>query len=253
MKIYSLKFKVYLLKDIKAENAVESIRNLIDQSMLNNKKMYDLHYKNQFKMYSHGSLTPIEPDYIYKAGKIYQFLIRTTDERIKDLGQKIIINEMNDDMKVLTVSTTLLPTNNPISKLKSVTPVVVKFFQTEGSIEEGNLKFIHESYWRNNRSIDEFEEKLKHNLINKYKYLHNIDRHINLDENFEFIRRLSFKNTNYPITTKYKNITLLSDLIEIEIAENKMSQELANIAIATGIGEMGSRGYGFTTYKLEER
>lgn len=48
-----------------------------------------------------------------------------------------------------------------------------------------------------------------------------------------------------PIIIKYKNIKLLGDKIKLYVNSDETSQEVAYMALKTGIGEMNSRGFGF--------
>ena len=59
---------------------------------------------------------------------------------------------------------------------------------------------------------------------------------------------IKFENIK-PISTKYKNISLLGDKMTLYIAENEMAQEMAYFILGTGLLEMGSRGFGYCNYK----
>ena len=59
---------------------------------------------------------------------------------------------------------------------------------------------------------------------------------------------ISFNNKK-PIGCDYKNVSLLGDKVDLVFANNEISQDLAKIAIGTGIGEINARGYGFVNYR----
>ena len=48
---------------------------------------------------------------------------------------------------------------------------------------------------------------------------------------------------------KFKDITFLGDKIRLSISDNKTAQELAYMALGTGIGEINSRGAGFLGWR----
>ena len=52
-----------------------------------------------------------------------------------------------------------------------------------------------------------------------------------------------------PIGVEYKEIRLLGDKLNLQIADNEMAQELAYFLLGTGIGEMNSRGYGYCNFR----
>ena len=100
-----------------------------------------------------------------------------------------------------------------------------------------------QGYWKNSIKTEDFEERLKTNLIKKYKDI--TDKDIN--EDFQFYYQINFKN-KVPVSRKYKEIKLLGDMIELEIAENDDAQKLAMLAIGAGLLEMNARGFGFVNY-----
>jgi CRISPR-associated endoribonuclease Cas6 len=138
------------------------------------------------------------------------------------------VNEFNDNIKGLTSEIRILPKKH-IEKIYSITPAVMKN-------EEG--------YWKNKIKLDEFERRLKENLIKKYNSIMDIK----MNEDFQLYTTIEFKNKK-PIATNYKNIRLLGDKISLNIAENENAQNLAYMSLGTGIFEMNARGYGFVNYR----
>ena len=120
--------------------------------------------------------------------------------------------------------------NKLIKRIYSITPIIVK------NDEKG--------YWKNYMSLEEFEKRIKDNLMKKYKLF--VDE--NLDENFMIYDCIEFKN-KVPVKIPYKNIHLLGDKISIEIAQNKRAQKIAYLALGTGVLENNSRGFGFMNYE----
>lgn len=111
----------------------------------------------------------------------------------------------------------------------SLTPLIIKG-------EQG--------YWRNSLPEREFAHRLKINLIKKWQTF--TGKKINDD--FELFSTIEFLN-RAPIAMKFKDITFLGDKIRLSISDNKTAQELAYMALGTGIGEINSRGAGFLGYR----
>ena len=99
-------------------------------------------------------------------------------------------------------------------------------------------------YWKSKMTLDDFERRLKENLIKKYNTIINTK----ISEDFDLYTTIEFKN-NKPIATSYKEIKLLGDKISLNIAENEMAQNLAYMSIGTGILENNGRGFGFVNYR----
>ena len=99
-------------------------------------------------------------------------------------------------------------------------------------------------YWRDYMNLTEFGERLKVNLIKKWNQF----AHEKLEEDFELYTVIDFSN-KVPIAMEYKNIKLLGDKFCIHISEHPTAQNLAHMAIGTGVCEMNSRGAGFVNYR----
>ena len=228
LQIFEHVLKVYLLKDISNKNALESIAKLIDKSLSKDPELHDFHNKNQFKNYCFNSFYKIEPDGIYKEGKIYSIIIRTVDKKLSEYFVRNLANEYTEEIKALTIERKIIKKRH-IEKIYTITPIILK-------TESG--------YWRNNLSLKDFEGLIVTNLIKKYNFYFNTK----LDEDFHFFSVLEFNNKK-PIATPLKNINLIGDKITIYIAENDMAQELAYFSLGSGLGEINARGYGFVNFR----
>ena len=112
-----------------------------------------------------------------------------------------------------------------IDKLVSVTPTIIK-------TENG--------YWRENITLEEYENRLKLNIIKKYNSIFNEK----IDENIDLFNFIDFKN-KVPLKVKYKNINLLGDKLTLGIAKNETAQKLAFLCLSVGLGEMNARGFSY--------
>ncbi|MBU3187230.1 CRISPR-associated endoribonuclease Cas6 [Clostridium estertheticum] len=228
MKVWELALKVYLKKDIPMEEGQIEVTKIIDNCLTKDEKLLNFHSNNQFKNYTFSSFYPIKKNKIYLAGEIYTVTIRTVDESLVKHFQKFLDNENSEILKALTLEIKTI-SRKYIERIYSITPVVAKF---------------DNGYWRTNESIEIFEERLKGNLIKKY----NDFTKQKINEEFDLFTFMRFDNQK-PIATKYKEIKIIGDKITLNIAENKLAQELAYFAIGTGLLEMNGRGFGFVNYK----
>lgn len=231
MKVYEFTLKVFLLQDIHSQQALEKIGDIIDKSLSAREDFLDFHNTNKFKHYTFNSFFQIEKDHVYKEGNIYSIKIRTVDEALADYFKNNLANEYTEYIKALTIEWRTL-IKKPIEKIYSVTPIVIK---------------TDYGYWKGNISLEEFEKRLKENLIKKYNHHYNTK----LDEDFELFQRIEFDNRK-PVASAYKSIRFLGDKLTLHIAENEMAQTLAYFSLGVAVGEMGARGYGFMNYKFFE-
>ena len=228
MKVYEIKMKIFLRKDLTSDKAQCEICNIIDSTLAKKQKWLEFHKRNEFKNYCFDSLYPIPKDKIYKSNQIYTFKLRTINEKLAMYFNEYLANEYNDTIKCLTSQIRIIP-KKIIQEIYSITPIIVK-------TELG--------YWKKNLSLKDFERRLIQNLIKKY----NIINDTNIDENFELYTSIKFNNKK-PCSFKYKDINLLGDKISLNICDDKISQELAYMAIGTGILELNGRGAGFINYR----
>lgn len=228
MKVFEIKLKLYLLKDIPSIDALESIAGFLDNAILKSKELSDLHYVNSYKNYTFCSFYPLEKDRIHKKDSIYTVVIRTVEYKLADFFNEIAANHYNHEMKALTCEVKEIP-KHFIEKVYTITPLILK---------------DDKGYWRPHMTFDEFESRIKINLIKKYNKIMNCK----LDEDFQLYNRITLLNSA-PIKVKYKEIHLLGDKIELEPADNETAQKLIYMSLGTGVSELNARGYGFLNYQ----
>jgi len=228
MEIYEVSLKAFLLQDIFKGQALERIAGLVDKSLCTSQNFLDFHRDNKFKNYTFNSLYKLERDGIYREGNIYSIKIRTIDKDLINHFNKNLANTYTEYIKGLTIESKVIA-RKPIEKIYSITPVVIK---------------TNKGYWKKNFSIEDFEKRIRENLIKKYNEIFNVK----LDENFELFNRIEFHNQK-PISSFYKNIKILGDKLTLHVAGNNTAQELAYLSLGVGIGEMNSRGFGYVNWK----
>lgn len=228
MEVLEIKMKIFVLKEIKLEFIQSKIAAFIDEAFGKDKELLKFHDLNRFKNYCFDAPFPLELDKLYKKGKIYTLTLRTINKDLADFFANILVNQYNEDIKALTASIRIIPKKH-IEKLYSLTTTIVK---------------TDNGYWKGNITLEEYERRLKENLIKKYNQY--MDTKIN--EDFQFYTTIEFKNQK-PIATNYKDIKLLGDKISLNVAENENAQKLAYMSLGTGIFEMNGRGYGFVNFR----
>lgn len=228
MNVYEIRLKIYMLKNIYSSDIQSEICSLMDNCLAKDTKWLNFHNENKFKDYCFDSMYPLEIDKIYKCGNIYTLTIRTINKDLANYFNNNLPNEYNQTIKGLTSQVRIIP-KKIIEKIYSLTPVILK---------DDN------GYWKNNLLLSEFENILKSNLIKKYNSINNTK----IDENFELYTSIEFKNKK-PIAIKYKDIKLLGDKISLNISDEKIAQEIAYMALGTGIMCNCSRGAGFMNFR----
>lgn len=228
MKVYEIKMLLYLLKDIDYKECQEEICNFIDSAMVKDERLLELHNKNTYKLYNFNLFYPLERDNVYKRGGIYSIQIRTIDKTLADFFNDTLVNNFTESIKGLTSTIRIIPQKH-IDKIYSITPAILK---------------SDEGYWKGNLSLSDFERRLKENLVKKY----NLVMDTKIDEGFQLYTNIEFKNEK-PVAMNYKGRRLLGDKISINIGDEKIAQDLAYMALGTGILEMNARGAGYVNYK----
>lgn len=228
MQVFEISILVFLLKDINSRKSFSKIGEFIDSGMVKEPKLLELHNKNIYKNYCFCLFYPLEKDKIYKAGNNYTIKIRTVDHDLAKFFNERLINHFNNDMKALKSTIKILPKKH-IEKIYSITPLVMK---------------TDKGYWKQNISLNDFERRLKENLIKKYNLLMGSK----INEDFQLYTSIEFKNKK-PVAIEYKGKKILGDKLSIYISNDKMAQELAYMSLGTGLLEMNARGAGYMNFK----
>lgn len=224
MEVFEIKLNVFLLKDIYKTEVQKSITCFIDETLAQDDQMLLLHENNKiYKLYSYGGLRNIEKGGVYHAENIYHITLRTVDPVLARFFYTFLPKHQNRTMKGLTADVRTLAKRR-IERIYTLTPVIIK---------------NDAGYWRGCLSFEEYEERMKVNLIKKYRQFSGEE----IEGDFIFYTSIQIDN-NKPIAVEYKGIRLLGDKLTIYIADDRVSQEIAYFALGTGIGEMNSRGFG---------
>ena len=237
MKIFELRCRVYLKRDISFGDSFDAISKFISFSLTREPLTKDLHHKRGYKYYSFGSFFPIERDKVYKRDKIYNFIVRTIDSNTaKAMSDSFRKNINNPSFQVLKIDTKVIK-EFFISELYSATPVII-------SLEDSRFQ------WTLQKSGDIIQatQSLHNNLEKKYKDY--FKESISPTQNF--IRLIEIKNQKPQkilFTKEGKRIALFGNKFRIIPNEDSTSQKLAFLALGVGLGEKNSFGGGFCLAK----
>lgn len=227
LKVFELRTKVFLYVQLRTEETLNAVRSFIDQVLAENPEYLKYHNQNTYK-YTFGSFYPIEKSGVYRKEAIYQFTLRTCDYKLAEYLTKQLPQGDTEQMKGLVTDVRMIPRRH-ITTLYTLTPAIVKS-------KSGG-------YWRDDMSLEDFERRIKDNLVKKYNFFTGEK----IDESFELYTLLEFRN-KVPIAVPLKDIHLLADKIQLQIADNPQAQALAYTAVGTGLCELNARGCGFVSY-----
>lgn len=229
MNVFEISVKVFTLKEIPFNESSIYVTRFIDMCMAQNEKMREYHDAKCFKEYTFDNLFPLASKEYYEKNTIYNFRIRTINEKLAEYFLEKLQNFYNEDMKGLTVEIKKLP-KRIIEKVFSLTPIVMK---------------NDEGYWKYCMSFEKFEERLRANCMKKYNYFFEEKE----KDNIPFYTNLIFKNEK-PTPVLYKGITLRGDKVELIISPDEKSQQIAYMLLGTGLLENCTRGCGFLGYRF---
>lgn len=226
--IYTVRIKVYIIVDTPVEEIRGAVTEFLDSGLAVDPQFAELHKQNRYKYYCYDSLYPIEKDKVYKKNQIYTLTIRTLDANLAKYFSEYVVNTYTDKLKGLTAQVRVIPKKH-IDVMYTLTPAILK-------CESG--------YWKDEMTVEQYEERLKANLIKKWNEFHGEK----IQEDFELFTGVEFLS-KCPVASQYKGIKLLGDKIRIHVADNEMAQKLAYMALGSGVLEMNSRGFGFVNYR----
>ncbi|CAA6826342.1 MAG: Conserved protein [uncultured Sulfurovum sp.] len=191
-----------------------------------------LHEERGFKHYNFGNFYPIEKEQVYKKGNSYKFTLRSLDVQLIDKLSKTLRANIDNPYFLVVETDKRVIKQFFISELYSATPVIV-------TVERG-------LYWSIDKDGDilKLQKQLHDNLEKKYQEFYN--EPIKGEENF--IQLLEIKN-KYPqsiyMTKNRKDVRFFGNKFRIVPNEDEVSQKLAFVALACGLGEKNSFGGGF--------
>jgi len=233
MKYFELKCTAYLKKDIAFKESFNIFSKYISYAMAQDTQLQKLHNTQGFKHYNFGGLLPIEKNKTYVQGKTYGFVLRSLSEDfIKVLSIKLRQNIDNPHLLIISAEKRSIK-QFFISELYSATPVVVTMSDGRFWVKEDDLMTLH--------------KQLQDNLEKKYQDFY--DEKIEASQSFIQLFELKNKFLQAIPTDKThshgKPVNFYGNKFRILPNEDEVSQKLAFIALACGLGEKNSFGAGF--------
>lgn len=240
MKYFELTCTAYIKRDITFENSFKIIADYINYSFAKDEKLKQLHKNRGFKLYVFGGMLPIEKAGACKKGGTYRFAIRSLSEEFIDKLSNLMRQNI-DNKNFLVVDTFKRYIKQSfISELYTASPVIV-------SVSDGR-------FWTKEDDMMVLHKQLQDNLEKKYQefYGKSIKGEQSFVQLFELKNhRLQTIETNKKYEKKDKKYEKVSfvkfygNKFRIVPNEDEVSQKLAFVAMACGLGEKNSFGGGF--------
>lgn len=228
MQVFELSLQICFTDWQPYEEASERIGSFLDAALGKTERYRKFHINRVFKLYTFDLPYPLESGHIYEEGKIYTVRIRTILEELAVYFACRLPGSEAAGIQGLSAELGIIP-YYLLDRVYTLTPVIMKTGQ---------------GYWRGGLLPREYLERLENNLIKKYNFTCNT----RLSEDFALFQGLEFRNRK-PVRVPYKNVVLLGDKLSLTISKDERAQELAYMALGTGIGENNARGCGFLSYR----
>ena len=226
MEFFELKVDLALKAKIGIFDVYEPLSKLVATALIHG-GMPEWHSKRGLKHYVFEGFGKSESK-CYEAGA-YSFRIRSCK---KEIISAIMQGLLGYEDKIFAINNLHIKPKSiaTINAFLTITPAVISFVKEDKRFNwtlqsDGNITFLMQA--------------LHNNLVRKYRELFGA---IEADENF--IELLEIKNS-IPIAVKYKNGKIYANRFYIRPKSDEVSQKLAAMAIAEGLGEKNSLGFGF--------
>lgn len=232
MTVYEIVIRIYLNKSIKVTDIQGAIVHFLDSFLHRNEAFADYHEAKIPKCYTMDLPYPIEKGMCeYKGDNMYQFRVRTINEEFSAYLLSGIAEHKTDQIKGLARTVKAIP-HRHISSVYTLTPLILTDSEQRG-------------YWRDVISFSEFEEMLKRSIIHQYE----IYTGEKIDQECPLYDQIEIKN-KCAIGVPYKGIKLLGDKLSMQVSDNETAQKIIYFLLGSGMGEKGSRGFGFLGYRF---
>ncbi|MBW9158407.1 MULTISPECIES: CRISPR-associated endoribonuclease Cas6 [Clostridium] len=219
MEYAGLTITACLLQDVYFTKAGEVIGQVINKASYMDNQLAEKHVRNEYKNYCFDLLYPLESDKTYKRGRIYVFRIRSLEENFIVKLKLLLPKVQSDFMKIIAIEQNNIKQKH-IIELYTVTPALVT---------------VDNKHWLPQDNFMLLQQRFQMNLEKKYKAYYG--EALNVKQSF--IQHIEILN-HKPMSFFYKNTKLLANKFKIIPNDDIISQKLAFVAEATGIGEKSS-------------
>lgn len=224
LKVYQMSVHVVALKPVEFVRLRTVIAAFLDSALRKDTEWSEFHERHGAKNYVFNSVRRPKDDLNLHPLQMYSFLIRTVNPDLLSYFLAVLPTHRTNEFQGITVEVTPCQFEM-VDSLYSVTPVVL--------YREGG-------YWQTHMSVMDFKSSLERRIVMAYQQLY--DATIPVD--YSFCSGVELLN-DHPIAMKYKNVTFLCDRVSIQVKPDKVSQQLAHLAMGIGLGDKTSRGFGF--------
>lgn len=226
MKYIELNLSLKLKKNISYRELPEEISKGINFYFLSTEELKRIHKKNDFKLYTFGSLIPIERDKMYKKDKSYKLVLRFMDIKLlNDFYKGLAVIENPIFSIISRCFNVVTNSHEPIEYIETLTPAVINYNNRNLDIKNMDLNLVR--------------DRVTSNTNKKYSKLLNLD-----STYFDFIEDIEILN-NKSVVFNYKSGVIIGNKYRIKIKKDKVSQELAFMCLGAGILEKNSLSFGF--------
>ena len=227
--LYELKVNLNLKVPIHFQKSLESLSKLLASAIMNT-SFKDLHLRRGgFKHYVFSNLEEISLNKTYRIGE-NSFSVRTPNKELAGVISQALLGYEDSFFYIKSIQLKEVHVHY-ISSLLTLNPCVMSFTH-EGRVrnwilyEDGDILFL--------------QNALHNNLVKKYEDF--FGQKLETKENF--IEFFELKNRK-PIVMHYKGGKIFGNKCYIVPKSDEASQKLAFMALADGLGEKNSLGFGF--------
>lgn len=221
MKYYETMFNAVIKQEIDIHNSYEILSNGINYCLKLNERTRDLHQRTGVK----GYCFLVKEKFPLKTGQLVHMILRCYDKQMMDDFIEALLMCDNESFMCQNI---IYSKEYEFSKLikryvlKTQTPVILKGIDMEF------------------KDTEEIIRRLGNNIAKKYRIFYDE----NVDQSFNPVA--DFKNiTTYYVYGNYKGAVIKGRQILIKFKTDELSQKMAFCAMACGVGEKNSLGFGY--------
>lgn len=214
-------------EDMPVREVQSALSELVNNSMLFDEQLKELHHQNTFKQYTFCLPYPLEQDRIYRQGRMYCFHLRTLSLKLA-LAFKQWLPKAKGLVRVVSLELKNYGWT-AIAELTTLTPAICT---------------VENRCWLPENGLMLLAERLHANAVKKMK---NLDPAFTVpagdDFFFDHIELLNHK----PVVMDYKRkgTSLLGHKLRLGVKPHPWAQQLAFTVLATGVLEKNTLGCGY--------
>lgn len=233
------------LKDCAYLNCYDKLRGFV-YSLQKESTAFNKHDIIGYKLFTFSNVFPVSE---LKREEIKHFIISSPSKdfiyylmgRLTEMQEKKSIQNIGEYQFLITSVKTLSPKVTKSCELITGTPIVLRI-PKQGYEKYGIKSARPFEYWKPEYDFNAFLKQLTDNLLKKYEQHYSkkpISKH--LFEEFEFKKSVSVVKVE-----EGKNIPVIGSIWKFKFNHlDKEQQEILQLGLDSGFGEMNSSGFGF--------